>query len=204
MVETSVIDNEIMVKQENIREIIINVARNIFAKFGFRKTTMEEIAQAARKGKSSIYHYFNSKEEIFNAVVEKEAGALHIALSEAINTSSTPEEKLKAYIQTRMDTISKLANLYSALKDEYLDHFSFIEKIRSHFDQKEIKIIKEILVEGINKGNFIIEDLETTAYGIITALKGLEYPIFVKKEYVDIEKKFNGLLNILFYGIVKR
>ncbi|MBW1764978.1 MAG: helix-turn-helix transcriptional regulator, partial [Deltaproteobacteria bacterium] len=44
-----------MVKQENIREIIINVARNIFAKFGFRKTTMEEIAQAARKGKSSIY-----------------------------------------------------------------------------------------------------------------------------------------------------
>jgi AcrR family transcriptional regulator len=125
-----------MVKQENIREIIINVARNIFAKFGFRKTTMEEIAQAARKGKSSIYHYFNSKEEIFNAVVEKEAGALHIALSEAINTSSTPEEKLKAYIQTRMDTINKLANLYNALKDEYLDHFSFIEKIRSRFDQE--------------------------------------------------------------------
>jgi AcrR family transcriptional regulator len=193
-----------MVKQENIREIIINVARNIFAKFGFRKTTMEEIAQAARKGKSSIYHYFNSKEEIFNAVVEKETSTLHIALSEAINTSFTPEEKLKAYIQTRMDTISKLANLYSALKDEYLDHFSFIEKIRSHFDQEEIKMIKEILVEGINKGDFVIEDLEITAFGIITALKGLEYPIFVKKEYVDIEKKFNGLLNILFYGIVKR
>ena len=191
-------------KQEDIREIIVNVARNIFAKFGFRKTTMEEIAQAARKGKSSIYHYFNSKEDIFNAVVEKETRALHLALSEAINTSSTPEEKLKAYIQTRMDTISKLANLYSALKDEYLDHFSFIEKIRSHFDQEEIKMIKEILVEGVNKGDFVVENLEITAFGIITALKGLEYPIFVKKEYVDFEKKFNGLLNILFHGIVRK
>ena len=165
---------------------------------------MEEIAQAARKGKSSIYHYFNSKEDIFNAVVEKETNALHLALTEAVNTSSMPEDKLKAYIQTRMDTISKLANLYSALKDEYLDHFSFIEKIRSRFDQEEIKMIKEILVEGINKGDFVIEDLEITAFGIITALKGLEYPIIVKKEYVDIEKRFNGLLNILFHGIVKK
>ena len=193
-----------MVKQEDIREIIINVARNIFAKFGFRKTTMEEIAQAARKGKSSIYHYFNSKEEIFNAVVEKETSTLHLTLSEAINTSSTPEDKLKVYIQTRMDTISKLANLYNALKDEYLDHFGFIEKIRSRFDQKEIEMIKEILVEGINKRDFDVEDIEITAFGIITALKGLEYPIFIKKEYVDIEKRFNGLINILFHGIVRK
>jgi len=193
-----------MDKQENIREIIINVARNIFADFGFRKTTMEEIAHAARKGKSSIYHYFNSKEEIFNAVVEKETSALHLALSEAINSVSTPEEKLKAYIQTRMDTISKLANLYSALKDEYLDHYRFIEKIRSHFDLAEIRMITNILSEGINQGDFVIEDLEITAFGIITALKGLEYPIFVKKEYVDFEKKFDGLINILLRGILKR
>ena len=194
----------IITKQEDIREIIVNVARNIFAKFGFRKTTMEEIAQAARKGKSSIYHYFSSKEDIFNAVVEKETSALHLALTEAVNTASCPEDKLKAYIQTRMDTINNLANLYSALKDEYLDHFSFIERIRSHFDQKEINMIKEILVEGVKQGDFVIEDLEITAFGIITALKGLEYPIFVKKGYVDFEKKFDGLLNILFRGLLKR
>ena len=193
-----------MMKQDDIRETIINVARNIFAKFGFRKTTVEEIAQAARKGKSSIYHYFSSKEDIFNAVVEKETSALHSALAEAVKTASTPEDKLKAYIRTRMDTIGNLANLYSALRDEYLDHFSFIEKIRSQFDHKEINMIKEILIEGANKGDFVIEDYEITAFGIITALKGLEYPIFIKKEFVDFETKFNGLLNVLFHGILKK
>jgi AcrR family transcriptional regulator len=193
-----------MVKQDDIRELIINVARNIFAKFGFRKTTMEEIAQAARKGKSSIYHYFNSKEEIFNAVVEKETSALHLALTEAVRMASNPEDKLKAYIRTRMDTIGNLANLYSALRDEYLDHFSFIERIRSQFDHKEIKMIKEILVEGTNKGDFNVEDHEMAAFGIITALKGLEYPIFIKKEFVDFEVKFSGLIDILFNGILKK
>ncbi len=193
-----------MVKQEDIREIIITVARNIFTKFGFRKTTMEEIAQAARKGKSSIYHYFHSKEAIFIAVVEKETSTLHFALTEAINTASNPEDMLRAYIRTRMEAINNLANLYSALKDEYLDHYSFIERIRSSFDNKEINMINEILVKGVDKGDFLIEDIEMTAFGIITALKGLEYPIFVKKEYVDFEKKFEGLLNILFYGIVKK
>ena len=193
-----------MVKQDEIREIIINVARNIFAKFGFRKTTMEEIAHAARKGKSSIYHYFNSKEEVFNAVVEKETSALHLALSEAVKTASTPEDKLRAYIRTRMDTIGDLANLYSALRDEYLDHFSFIEKIRSQFDHKEISMIKEILVEGVDQGDFVIENHEIAAFGIITALKGLEYPILIKKEFVDFEVKFNGLINILFHGILKK
>ena len=42
----------------------------------FRKTTMDEIAQAARKGKSSIYYYFTSKEDIFRAIVEKETKML--------------------------------------------------------------------------------------------------------------------------------
>jgi len=43
--------------EKDVREIIIEAARGIFARFGFRKTTMDEIAQLAHKAKSSIYHY---------------------------------------------------------------------------------------------------------------------------------------------------
>ena len=50
---------------KNARELIITVASDIFTRFGFRKTTMDEIASALHKGKSSIYHYFESKEELF-------------------------------------------------------------------------------------------------------------------------------------------
>ena len=62
-----------VVVKEEVRTHIVGVARKIFTRYGFRKTTMEEIAAASRKGKSSIYYYFKSKEEIFRAVVEREA-----------------------------------------------------------------------------------------------------------------------------------
>lgn len=65
-----------MVDKDQVRNNIIRAAGTIFSKFGFRKTTMDEIARAAGKGKSSIYYYFSSKEEIFEAVVVKEARTL--------------------------------------------------------------------------------------------------------------------------------
>ena len=61
----------VVVKSE-VRTQIVDVARKIFTRYGFRKTTMEEIAAASHKGKSSIYYYFPGKEDIFKAVVEKE------------------------------------------------------------------------------------------------------------------------------------
>lgn len=190
--------------KDDVREIILNVAKNIFGKYGFKKTTMDEIAQAARKGKSSIYHYFKSKEEIFKAIIEKEAGTLSSDIAKAINTETTPEKKLRVYVLTRMRTINKLTNLYSALKDEYLEHYSFIEKVREKYDRDEINIITEILNTGVEKGDFVIEDINMTAFAIATALKGLEYPLFVKNNYAKTEKRFEGLLNVLFHGIMKK
>jgi len=98
--------------REDIRDLVIANAGKIFSRFGFKKTTMDEIAQAARKGKSSIYYYFTSKEEIFEAVVEREASQLRASLAAAISESKTPQEKLNNYIIARMKGFKKLVNFY--------------------------------------------------------------------------------------------
>ncbi|MFW6389223.1 MAG: TetR/AcrR family transcriptional regulator, partial [Marinilabiliaceae bacterium] len=61
--------NSMVSGQDTVRIAILKSARELFAKFGYRKTTMEDIAQALRKGKSSLYYYFKNKEEIFQAVI---------------------------------------------------------------------------------------------------------------------------------------
>ena len=111
-----------LVQHEEARMKIVEIARNIFTHFGFKKTTMEEIALATRKGKSSIYYYFNSKEDIFKAVVEKEAEELKEELYKKIADIEDPIERLKVYITVRMRKLNKLTNFYTALKSDYLSH----------------------------------------------------------------------------------
>ena len=54
------------------RAILVDVARQLFAKKGFEETTMNDIAVASQKGRRTLYTYFKNKEEIYYAVIESE------------------------------------------------------------------------------------------------------------------------------------
>ena len=60
-------------KQRIKRNHIVSVARDVFKNYGYKKTTMNDVAKAAGKGKSSIYYYFDSKDAIFKSVILSEA-----------------------------------------------------------------------------------------------------------------------------------
>ncbi len=192
-----------MIDIEKAREEIAEIARDIFAKFGFKKTTMEEIAKAVNKAKSSLYYYFQNKEEVFQAVIEREANVLREKLQKAISQENTPQGKLRAYIVTRMKALKQLANFYSALKDEYLENYKFIEKFRSKYDEEEKSAIIQILKEGIDNGIFEINNVEMTTQAILITLKGFELWVF-QGNTKWTEKDVDNLLEILFYGIMKK
>jgi len=190
--------------KDDIRDQIVDTSRGIFTRFGFRKTTMDEIAKAMRKGKSSIYYYFTSKEEIFKAVVEKESQTLKDELINAINRTNDPREQLRNYVLTRMKVMKDVANFYDALKNEYLNHLDFVNKVREKYDKQEIKIVSGILEEGTKKKIFRIEDTELAAIAIVTALKGLEIPLLWTKANKNPEKRTDQLLSVLFNGILMK
>jgi len=179
-------------------------AGQIFSRYGFRKTTMDEIAKALKMGKSSIYYYFESKEEIFEAVVLHEANILRNELTTAIKSVESPIDKMKNYVFVRMKSFEKLSNYYNAIFDKNLDHFDFIENIREKYDREELAILRLILYHGARKNVFNIGNSEYTALAIQTTLKGLEVPLFWKKKEVNIENRLNAILNVLFNGIVKK
>lgn len=186
------------------KQIITVVAQNIFSKHGLLKTTVDEIAKAARMGKASLYHYFQSKEEIFKEVVEKENRFLKEKIREAVNKETTPQGKMKIYILKKMEYLNELANIHSALKDEYLGNYAFIEKIREKNNREELFTIREILQDGEDNGIFEIDDIELTSFAIASALKGLEYPWSINIPFPEIESNINKLLEILFHGIEKK
>ena len=193
-----------MINKEEYRKKIIISARQIFSRFGFRKTTMDEVAKALKIGKSSIYYYFRSKEEIFEAVVLYEANILRNELTTAIKSVQSPIGKMEKYVYVRMKTFEKLSNYYNAIFDKNLDHFEFVEKIRERYDREEIAILRLILYDGVRKKVFNVENSEYTALAIQTTLKGLEVPLFWEKREVNIDHRLKAILDVLFYGIVQK
>ena len=89
--------------KDRTREKILSVASRLFGKYGFHKTTVDEIARAAHKAKGSVYYYFKSKEELFLAVVTQEIQVLKSGLTKVIVENQADATGLiKSYILKRM------------------------------------------------------------------------------------------------------
>jgi len=193
-----------MVNKDEFRKKIIILAGQIFSRYGFKKTTMDEIAKTLKMGKSSVYYYFESKEQIFEAVVLYEANLLRNELTTAIKSVESPIDKMKNYVYVRMKAFEKLSNYYNAIFDKNLDHFDFIETVREKYDREELAILRLILYHGARQKVFTVKNSEYTALAIQTTLKGLEVPLFWKKKELNIEERLNTILEVLFFGIVKK
>jgi AcrR family transcriptional regulator len=63
-------DNPQKSAEETRRCRLMEAALSVFSRFGFRKTSMEEIAQAAQVSRQALYHHFATKEDLFRATVE--------------------------------------------------------------------------------------------------------------------------------------
>ena len=191
-------------KKDANRETILKIARDIFSKYGFKKTTLDDIANAVRKGKSSLYYYFNSKEDLFQAVIMKEVEILAHELEIVINRNTDPVDKLRDYILTKLATFRNLANFYHAIEND-ITAVGFIDEVKLKYEQDEIRMIKRILIEGVRKNEFEIYDFNLAAIGITTAIKGLEMPL-TAGNYGDLnlERSVDTILKIICYGIMKR
>ncbi|HCY40872.1 MAG TPA: TetR family transcriptional regulator [Prolixibacteraceae bacterium] len=191
--------------RDEVREQIVQTARLVFARYGYKKTALEDIAREAKKGKSTIYYYFKSKDDIFKAVIDAEAEIRVNTIDAEISGIADPVQKLKIYIYIRMLTLKMVVNYYEAIKNDLLDHLYFVNNLRKDHLEAEVKRVYEMLEEGIENEVFRIQNPELTARTIVTALHGFEVPLIVKNlSDDDIQKSVDDMMNILFYGIVAK
>ena len=186
----------------NSKQQIIEAAGVIFERYGFKKTTMDDIAYAAGKGKSSLYYYFKNKEQVFEAVVAHEAEHLVNEINISISSSKTAIEKLRSYVTIRMKRFVQRGNLATALNDNFLATFSFIEKIRNNYRDFEIDMISEIIKEGIDNKEFKPVDSNFVAEAILTCMIGFEVPLLTQSNEIEESvEKINSVIDMFFYGI---
>jgi AcrR family transcriptional regulator len=191
--------------KDEVREQLVQSARLVFARYGFKKTALDDIAREARKGKSTIYYYFKSKDDIFKAVIDAEAEIREKAIEDQISAIEDPQQRLKTYIYVRMLSLKNVGNYYEAIKNDLLDNLYFVNSLRTNHFDAEVNVVKNLLLEGVDKGIYTIQNPELTAKTVVTLLQGFEVPLIQKNlSDEELQKSVDEMLNILFFGIVTK
>jgi len=106
---------------DSTKDSILRVANQLFSRFGFQKTSMDEIAKVAHKAKGSLYYHFANKEDLFREVVAIEMTRLKNQLSAIVsNPDLKASDKIKKYLITRMKILNSAANYHETLKADFL------------------------------------------------------------------------------------
>ena len=184
--------------------MLVDVARQLFARMGVDNTTMNDIAQASRKGRRTLYTYFKNKNDIYQAVVESEIDKLYKMLLDVAAKELPADEKLITFIYTRLEAVKSLVFRNGTLRANFFRDIWRVEKVRKGFDLREIELIKRILDDGMKEGVFDMPDADVTALVLHHALKGLEVP-YIRGLMGDTAnqkvKRKDNVMNLVFNGI---
>jgi len=189
------------------RDRLIEVARQLFARIGVDNTTMNDIAMASKKGRRTLYTYFNNKKEIYNAVIESELNILHRSLDTVANKVLPADEKLLEFIIIRLELIKDVVFRNGTLRANFFRDIWRVENVRKSFDLKEIAFIQNILDEGVRQELFEISDTYSMAVVLHHAFKGLEVPYIrgTMPGFSSSDKSQAGsIINLLFNGIKRK
>lgn len=158
------------------RSKLVDVARQLFAKKGVEDTTMNDIAQASKKGRRTLYTYFKSKEQIYMAVVESELEMLSTQMEKAASKPVSPDKKILELIMTHLDAIKMVVYRNGTLRADFFRDIWRVEAMRKEFDRKETAVFRRVLHEGKEQNLFDIDNVEITADILHYCIKGIEVP----------------------------
>ncbi len=185
---------------------ILEAARYRFARFGFSKVTMDEIAYDVGIVKGALYYYFPTKEKIFEAVIREEQETFIAEIEKLMTSRCATGEKFSGYVQKRQHFVKRLMSLgqldYEAwrkLKPHFQDLFQ-------QFDRRECTLVRRILEEGAASEQFTFSDSAQHARLFLRAIKGLRLLDAVyggqrSRESTDLDQEIRLFTSIFLSGI---
>ena len=191
--------------QQNIREIILDAADRLLARYGYRKMTMDDLAQEVGIGKGTIYLHFRSKEEIVlshvDRIVERVLERLH-ALSESdAAPAAKVREMLVVRVMLRFDSVQQ----YSESVSEVLrDLRATLLERREHYFEREAEMFALVLKDGQRTRAFRRQDAYETARALVAATNSL-LPFNLSTHELgkrkDVEHSVQRIADLLLNGL---
>jgi AcrR family transcriptional regulator len=199
------------------RDKILDAAEVLFARRGFSGVGMREVAEAVGLGKSSLFHHFKSKIELYAAVVGRILDLIESSLLRALALGGTPLERFDRWIDTLIDTLAEHPNcarllLRSLFEDDDLTGESPEERAVERVIERTFAAASNVLKEGMEQGLFRMASITHT----LQSLVGLTVYHFASGEFgeelvgqslfapVQVRKRKDEIKALLHHGLVAR
>jgi TetR/AcrR family transcriptional regulator len=154
------------------REKILDAAEELFARRGFAGVGLSEIADAVGLGKSSLFHHFPTKAQLYAAVVERILAEIESALMRALAAGGSPVERVDRWVDTIIDLLgarpahSRLL-LRSLFEDDELGGASAEERAADATLARIVDSISQLLREGMASGALRVASIPHTLQSLI-------------------------------------
>ncbi len=161
--------------QEQYKRRIFEAAKTLFARYGFRKTTVDEIAEWAGISKSTMYKVFRTKEEILAELIIWEARAFRRAYMAEIKKLDDPLKKVEMLCRESSEYFNKYPFLGRVMVDEERRFTPFLRGQVSFVEDGIRDIIGKLLEEGIAKGAFRPLNVPDATETILALMRAFAY-----------------------------
>jgi len=168
-------------KKSETRARIIQAAKDVFAERGFAGARVDEIARRAEVNKAALYYHIGDKQALYGEVLHDVIGTNARKLAADMEALSEPEEKFKAYFTTLTEAIGRNPQMPRIMMRELASGGVNLPDIFFQDLDLALKIITEMIEDGVKRGVFI----DTIPIGVhlmvISALVFLQVsgPIFL-------------------------
>lgn len=183
---------------------IIELASNLFLRFGPKKTTMDDVAKICRVGKATLYKFFKNKNELYIEILRSEMEYIFSEIERQLEKIKGVRKRLQTLFETEYMLLRKDMNLPEILIGKFENIDKELRIIVDEFFERQRKIIKSILQEGVENKEIVVEDISLLSLAMMAAGQGLfSYFRDIKDEKRAI-KSMEYLIDTLFYGISLR
>lgn len=181
------------------RQEILKAAAIVFAKSGFQKTLVQDIAGQAGIGKGTIYRYFSSKDDLYFSILDQAVQDLLSCLTRVLKDKTPPVQKLRKMMLAMADLFLKNRNLIKLIVETDARDLHKRHKYIHLQNKKIIDIIAEVIEKGIKEGHFIRENPRLMAMQLAVMARSpvMEFSSRGRDQIVD------RIMKLFLYGAAK-
>ena len=199
-------------KADNKRQFILEEAAKCFGKFGYEKTTLEDIGRVTNMNKATLYYYYKNKEEIFLAVVLAESERFITDLQAKVRGLEGFEQQIVSYFVERLGYYQKVVNLHQLSISTLRQVQPIFDALYQRVSQKEVLFIESLLAEAQSAGVVrTAEPLNAIANALVSIANALKHEAILQSkaiysnevDYTEVEIQTRYIIRLILNGLTK-